>query len=77
MLYGFSCCFGAFAGSVVALVGPILVEQFGMRNLPLAFGVTAGVQGPAVVLGPNPQPSTLNPQPSTLNPQPSTLNPKL
>mmetsp|Transcript_17957 Transcript_17957/g.58989 ORF Transcript_17957/g.58989 Transcript_17957/m.58989 type:complete len:453 (-) Transcript_17957:44-1402(-) len=46
----FAIFFGSFAGSVVALIAPILVEQIGAVNLPLAFGLASAAQAPGVVL---------------------------
>lgn len=44
--------FGFFAGSVVALIAPILVDLIGIQNLPLGFGLAAAVQSPGVILCP-------------------------
>lgn len=44
--------FGFFAGSVVALIAPILVDLIGIQNLPLGFGLAAAVQSPGVFLCP-------------------------
>merc|ERR1719199_308571 len=51
-LAAIATAFGFFAGAVVALIAPYLVELVGIQNLPLAFGLCAAIQSPSVFLVP-------------------------
>ena len=52
LLAAAAAIFGFFAGSVVALIAPILVDLVGIENLPLAFGLAAAIQSPGVIFCP-------------------------